>query len=208
MNAKTIIFDFDGTLADTLNSIAILYNKIAPKYGCKQVTPQDIEQLRNKTPKQVIRELSIPTLKIPTMIFKVKTALIKHFDSIKIHPGIINVLNVLKEKYSLGILTSNSQKNVKTYLKKYNLLNLFDFIYTGKNIFGKDRTIKRLLREQNLTKDEVVYVADETRDIEASHKVGVPIIAVSWGFNKKEILASFNPTSLIDHPDQLLTILT
>ena len=51
--------------------------------------------------------------------------------------------------------------------------------------------------------DEIIYVGDEMRDIEASKKVGIPVIAVSWGLNKREALESFKPDQMAHSPKDL-----
>jgi phosphoglycolate phosphatase-like HAD superfamily hydrolase len=52
----------------------------------------------------------------------------------------------------------------------------------------------------------MIYIGDETRDIEACKKINVPIIAVSWGFNSHKSLASHSPTYLINNPKELVEI--
>ncbi|PSB03825.1 HAD family hydrolase, partial [Merismopedia glauca] len=53
---------------------------------------------------------------------------------------------------------------------------------------------------------KVIYVGDETRDIEAARKSKIKAIAVCWGFNFREILAKYKPDFLIDRPSQLLEV--
>jgi phosphoglycolate phosphatase len=52
----------------------------------------------------------------------------------------------------------------------------------------------------------VIYVGDETRDIEAARKIQIQVIAVSWGFNSREVLAEQKPDFLISHPSQLIEV--
>ena len=106
----------------------------------------------------------------------------------------------------MGILTSTSEENVRKFLKK-NKLELFDFIYSGSSIFGKHKVMKSLLKKQKLKRKEVIYVGDETRDIEAAKKAKVKIISVTWGFNTKQILKKQKPDFLIDKPKELMKIL-
>ena len=58
-----------------------------------------------------------------------------------------------------------------------------------------------------LKNKEIVYVADETRDIEAAKKAKVRIISVTWGFNSREILKKQNPDFLVDRPEEILRII-
>jgi len=61
-----------------------------------------------------------------------------------------------------------------------------------------------LLKKHKIKRNSVIYVGDETRDIDALKRIKIPIIAVSWGFNSRKILEQQDPTCLIDHPNQLL----
>jgi phosphoglycolate phosphatase len=55
--------------------------------------------------------------------------------------------------------------------------------------------------------DEVIYVGDTEVDIDTARKLGVPVIAVSYGFRKREILETLNPDYLIDNPLEIIKIL-
>ena len=103
----------------------------------------------------------------------------------------------------MGILTSNSVRNASKFADINNLSGLFDFIYSGRSLFGKEKVIRRMLIHENLSVDRVIYVGDETRDIEASKKAGIPVVAVSWGLHRREVLASLSPDQIADGPEEL-----
>jgi phosphoglycolate phosphatase-like HAD superfamily hydrolase len=103
----------------------------------------------------------------------------------------------------MGILTSNSVSNVSKFADINNLSGLFDFIYSGRSLFGKEKVIRRMLIHENLSVDRVIYVGDETRDIEASKKAGIPVVAVSWGLHRREVLAAMSPDQIADDPEEL-----
>lgn len=204
-NKKTIILDFDGTMANTLDTMVDIYNRIAFEYGCKQVNDGDRDKLRRKKPQQFLKDYGLSWWKLPRVVLRIRKELNQNIDEIKIVRDMDTVLRQLKERgYTMGILTSNSKKNIKVFLEHYGLENIFDFIHSSKNVYGKDQKILNILKLKRLKREDVVYVGDETRDIEACRKVGIKIIAVSWGFNKKEILQDQNPDTLIDKPNQLL----
>ena len=117
------------------------------------------------------------------------------------------VLETLKkENFMLGILTSNSKDNVQEFLKK-NDMDVFDWVYAERSLFGKARKLDKIIKKQKLKKEETIYVADEIRDIEAAKKSQIKIMAVTWGFNAKAGLAKYRPDFLLDHPKELLTTL-
>ena len=71
---------------------------------------------------------------------------------------------------------------------------------------NKTKIINNVLRQKQIKTQEVIYVGDETRDIEASKKANVKICSVTWGFNSEEALAKENPDFLIHHPRELVEI--
>ena len=201
---KTILFDFDGTLANTLKTVVEIYNKVAPEYNCKTVELEDVSRLQAMTISHLMKEQGISHITLAILLVRVRKELHINIDHVKPFFGIEEQLQTLKRMgYQLGIMSSNSQKNVHTFLESNNMKHLFDFVHTSKNIFGKHTAIKRIISNLSLQKNDVVYVGDETRDIEACKKIGVKIAAVSWGYNLPEVLQAMQPDVLIDEPHSL-----
>jgi phosphoglycolate phosphatase len=117
------------------------------------------------------------------------------------------LIELHNQGYHLGIITSNSQENVNQFLKFHNLDYLFDFIYSGVTIFGKTTIINNVLRQKQFKPEVVIYVGDETRDVESAKKANIKVIAVSWGFNSAEALAKEKPDFLIHHPSELMDVM-
>lgn len=208
MNKKTIIFDFDGTIANTLDAGITIYNRIAHQFQCKPVNDEDREKITSKNVQQFLKEYGVSAIKLPFVVMRLQKELHSQIANIMPFEGITEEIKKIKEAgYHLGIMTSNSKKNVEAFLTIHELLHCFDFIYSCKNIFGKAHVIKKLLQEQNIDKESALYIGDETRDIEAAKKVGIPILAVSWGYNTKELLAPLNPYHIIDYPGEILSFL-
>ncbi|MBH8574066.1 HAD-IA family hydrolase [Nostocaceae cyanobacterium CENA369] len=208
MTQKVIIFDFDGTIADTVDALVSIANRLAVEFGYVQITEEELALLRNLTSREIIKYSGISLFKIPFLLKKVKSELKNKIHEFKPIPGIQEALTELKNQdYRLGIITSNSKENVTGFLKSNELDNLFDFIYSGVTIFGKTTIINNALRQKQLKPQAVIYVGDETRDIEASKKANIKVIAVTWGFNSPEVLAKQNPDFLIHQPSELLEVI-
>ena len=204
---KLIIFDFDGTIADTLDSFLEIMDNLSEEFNFKKIKRQEVNKLKDKKPREILKNLGISMFKLPSLVKRVRLELNKEIKNVKPTVSIKPSLLKLKRKYKLVILTSNSEENVKTFLKN-NSLNLFDKIYSGSSVFGKNKLIKNILRNNKLNKDEVIYIGDEVRDIEACKKLGVKIIAVAWGYNSKRILKKNKPNFLIENPEEILKTLS
>lgn len=203
-----IIFDFDGTLADTFDALVMITNRLALEFGYPPTTPDELPKLRNLSSREIIRQSGVSLFKIPFFLKKIREYLHQEILNLKTIPGIQEALVQLKnEGYCLGILTSNSEENVKLFLQKYEMQDLFNFIYSETSLFSKDKSLSKLMKKNNLSLDEILYVGDETRDIEASKKIQIQVIAVTWGFNSGEILAKHNPDFLIQQPSELIEVL-
>lgn len=204
---KCLIFDFDGTIADTLSLLVEEYNDICHGYGCLPVDIRDTEDLKKLKSQEVLKRYKIGFLKIPFLLIKLRRELRKRIFDVKAFDGVETALMELKNRgFDLYILTSNSKENVEIFLKNNNLLDIFTLVYSSSSVFGKDKSINKLLKAKKLNKKECIYIGDETRDIEAMKRADVSMISVSWGFNSKEALLKLKPDRIIDEPKSLLEI--
>ena len=163
--------------------------------------------LRNLTSREIIKYSGISIFKIPFLVKKVKSELKNKIHELKPITGTREALTELKNQgHRLGIITSNSQENVAEFLRINGLDNLFEFVYSGVTIFGKTTIINNVLRQKQIKPQEVIYVGDETRDIEASKKANIKVVAVTWGFNSQEALTKQKPDFLINHPSELIGV--
>lgn len=204
---SVIIFDFDGTLADTLEAIVAITNRLAIEFGYKTVNAEEVKKLQNLSSQEIIKHSQIPLLKLPFLVRRVKSELRQEIHQLRPIQGIQEALWALKQDGNrLGIVTSNAEANVLTFLKHHGLYELFEFVHSGTSLFGKNKVLKRLLAQKQISPNTVVYVGDETRDIEAARQVKIKSVAVSWGFNSRQALARHNPDFLISQPHELLAI--
>ncbi|WP_445250536.1 HAD-IA family hydrolase [Microcoleus sp. OTE_8_concoct_300] len=204
---KVIIFDFDGTLADTIDILLSITNRLSAEFGFKSATKQELAQLSNLNSWQILQYSGISIFKFPLLIRRLKAELHSEVPNIQLFPGIKEVLLELKKRgFQLGIITSNSRENVWTSLERNGLQGIFTFIYSG-STFGKHKVINKWLRRENINPEQVVYVGDEIRDIDAAKKTGIKVIAVGWGFNSQEALAAQHPDFLIERPQELIEIM-
>lgn len=198
----TLIFDFDGTIADTLDAGVRIYNELAPKFGCRIVKDEERDGLRGKRPQEFLREYGIRFWNLPVILWRVRKALKREMSNLPIIPGMREVLLGLNaDGFSMGIVSSNSVENIEVFLKANGLEGMFRFIHSGRTLFGKYRVLRKAMKHQGI--ELAVYIGDETRDIEAAREVGIPIISVGWGFNLPGVLEKMNPGRVIQNPEEL-----
>jgi phosphoglycolate phosphatase-like HAD superfamily hydrolase len=130
----------------------------------------------------------------------------ERIDQIRPIAGMPEIIASLHARgHRIGILTSNSEENVAAFLTRHEL-PYFHFVKTSSKLFGKAREMKRILKAEKVTPSDVLYIGDETRDIEAAQETGLRIAAVTWGYNSAEALTAMQPHHVVSSPEELLDI--
>lgn len=208
-SVNVILFDFDGTIADSLATGIQIINQLADEFGYRQLDLQEIKRLKDLSSREIIKQSEVSILKLPFLVRRFVTEMNREMQSLQMVPGVKDALLTLSDRGDrLGIVSTNSRENVKTFLKAHALDSLFEFIVCSTKPFGKSRLIQRIIRQNNLDSRSVFYVGDETRDIEAARKGNVSAIAVSWGFNSRQALAKHAPDFLVENPHELVKVIS
>lgn len=201
---RNIIFDFDGTLADTMPVII----EIAEGILQREISSEDIARYRNMTAKQVLKEARVPMYKVPRLLVKGRPLLMKRMNEVELFNGLDTVIKDLADSgHELFVVSSNSAGIINNFLNNFKLKKYFSSIYGNVGIFSKAQALKKVMKREGFSTDDAIYIGDEVRDIEAAKKVGMPIISVTWGYNGKKILASYKPDYLADKPADITKII-
>jgi HAD superfamily hydrolase (TIGR01549 family) len=200
---KLLLFDFDGTIADTLDISIECANIVSKKHGYKLMNRKIIME---KGIGYMVKQWNIPPWKLLIFMKELKALTDQRKSEIKAFKGISLVIKKLKAKTKIGIITTNSEKIVNEVLKKNNIS--VDFIIANSSLFGKHALIKKALRHYEAEKNNTIYIGDEIRDIEASKKAGIRIACVSWGYNSETMLKKLKPDYLLRKPSELLKIIS
>ena len=204
---KHVIFDFDGTLADSNHLSMKAWNLYADQYHYDRVTEEDIVTSKNLTIHERAKKYRFPMHKLPIILPKVNRYLKEHIDEVQLFEGIPEMLNSIQQAgYTIVIISSNAKENIELCLK-HQQVHVVSQVLTSSRLFGKDTVIKKFMKQQGLTVNDVLYVGDEIRDILACNKVGVPFVWVSWGLDGYELIEKEKPTYIVHSPKQLTELL-
>jgi phosphoglycolate phosphatase len=209
MKYQTLVFDFDGTIADTLAETRRIFNELAPQYGIRQVAEEELGALRHLSLKQLLTHLEIPKRRLPALISRGTGMMRGNITRLQLIEGMGEVIIEMRRHVeSFGILTSNAPANVDLFLRTHGLRESFDFISSTSKLTGKSKHLKAIRKTFSLRPEEMLYIGDELRDVKASQKAGIPIAAVTWGFNSPESLAAERPDHLFHQPADFLRLLS
>ncbi len=203
----TILFDFDGTLAETMMLIYRVFNRLSGTYGYRHLPEEEIEMVRHLGIHEFIEHVGISLWKVP--IVAIHARHLMHGDIHEVHPprGLVEALTEIhnSDRYHMDILTSNRRKNVAKFLDEHSM-GWFDEVHSTHSILSKKRRVKKYIREKGIDPQSLYYVGDTSVDVESARLAGVKSVAVTWGLNTAQALARTHPDHLVDHPRELLEI--
>jgi len=192
------IFDFDGTLADTLPWLRGIFNELADKHDFKRVEPHEYERFRDLHGAALLRELRLPLWKLPRLLSETRRRMAEHTGTLSLFPGISEALHRLEAaKIQLAIVSSNSRRNVERLLGT-NHAALIAHFACGASIFGKSAKLRHTLQHCSVPASKAIYIGDEIRDAEAAAKAGTAFGAVTWGQHREEVLRTQNPALIFE----------
>lgn len=211
---KNIIFDFDGTLADSMDNFLAAFNTLAPRYGLSLIKPQDREIVRSMSGYDLAKRQGIWLYQIPFFISDLKPALkaqtAERIADLKAHAGVVELIKSLSKRgYHLFIISSSELAAINSFLRKHAIESFFKDISAASYSDSpyKVTKLQNFMAKHSLDASTTLYVGDEQRDVEAALAAPLPIVAVSWGFNSKSFLTTARPTYIVDTASELNSII-
>jgi len=200
-----VIFDFDGTLADSTAWAIRAVRPLAERFKFKAVTEDEIAMLRGRTSREIIAYLGLPLWKVPLVAAHGKKMMAAEAHAIPLFSGTGDLLRGLSAAgLRLAIVSSNSEATIRSILGA-DLAALVDHYGCGAAIFGKAAKFRAVVRAARIAKDRVLCIGDETRDIEAAREAGLACGAVEWGYATRRALADYGPTMMFAAMDEIIS---
>ncbi|OYY89682.1 MAG: HAD family hydrolase [Sphingomonas sp. 28-66-16] len=201
---RLVIFDFDGTLADSGDWFLSIADDLADRFRFRRVDPSEVESLRGQTTREVIKYLGIPRWRLPSIARYVHGLLGEQADQIRLFDGVgVLIDELIGSGVTVALVTSNAESNARAILGPAIAAQISHW-ECGASLFGKARLYKRVLRRSKVAPERAISIGDETRDLIAARKAGIDSGAVVWGYANREALTALEPKVVFDAPAQVL----
>ncbi len=204
---RCIIFDFDGTIADTEHFAFHISNELAERYNFKKITREELSDMKKMHFKELLEYIEVSARQLPFILRRGQKLLRHNMHEVQFceehFPEFLDELR--KRELILGIITSNTKKNVLRFLADKNI-EIFKFVLAA-SLFNKQSKVQHIMKKYSLAPEEILYVGDEVRDIHSARASGVHIASVVWGYNDRQFLEAEQPDWLLEDSREILEIL-
>ena len=213
---KTIIFDLDGTLINTIDDLAEACNRVLKEYGrdyrwteadYKRFVGNGIKKLVERAFNHTLSEEELETAykKASSIYSEIK------LDNCYIYDGMKEQLNFLKERgLKLAVVTNkpdNAAKEMVTHLFGENTFDLITGAIDGVPHKPAPNSTLNTLKALGCTPEEALYIGDSNVDMQTARNAKIKSIGVLWGFRSKQELEKEEPSFIIEKPEEILKII-
>lgn len=208
---KTIIFDLDGTLLNTLEDLMISANYALLEFGFPTHSLEDIRKFVGNGVKKLI-ERAVPIDCPQDVIEKCLDVFKEHYSKnmynhTKPYDSILEILEKLHNKgLKIGVVSNKFDSAVKELCQKY-FLNLVDIAIGQSDDVPKKpapNVVFKAMKELSAEPSSTIYVGDSEVDVQTAKNSDLPCIGVLWGFRDRKDLAGAD--YIIDNPCDILKI--
>jgi phosphoglycolate phosphatase len=201
---KLVIFDWDGTLSDSVARIAISMQRAASDHALPVPAYDEVKEIIGLGLTEAVFRLFPEASR--EQVFALQTAYSQHYRSedsspCPFFPGVEATLGYLKSQgYALAVATGKSRAGLDRVLQSLDMKYFFDGSRCADETVSKPHPLmlEQLLDEFGLTVDQAVMVGDTEFDMEMAAAINMPRIAVSYGAHHIDRLRTFEPLACLD----------
>jgi phosphoglycolate phosphatase len=193
MKYKLVIFDFDGTLADSFEWFLGVVDELAEKHKFRKLARRELDELRGSSARKVLTHFGVARWRLPAIGRHLHTLAARDIGKISLFEGVDQMLSDLVENgVTVAVVSSSAEASIRQILGPANVSRVSHF-ECGASLFGKRTKLRKVLRQCGVSAREALCVGDEVRDIEAAKAEGIPFGAVGWGFTHLHALREYEP---------------
>jgi phosphoglycolate phosphatase len=202
---STVIFDLDGTLADSKDLLQDVFINVMKKRLPKNFSKKDLASYTDQEPQQIVKLLGINKLELIYYLLKGRRRIKSLRNQLKPIKDIQKVLKYLKSSgVDMYVASSNSKLVVDTFLRNNHIDNYFIETWGRLGLFSKSKGLNKIMAKLNIDKESAIYVGDEIKDVNSCRQTGIRCISVGWGLNSMSSLERANPSMVVSSVDDLI----
>ena len=212
---KLCIFDMDGTLVDTIKSIAYFANNALNKYGLPSIETEKYKKLVGNGARvlveRMVETVGADMAKVDEVFPEYNTTYDNDFLYLtEAYEGVCDMLADLKKLGVKTAILSNkpdvTAKKVSDALFKEGLIDVCYGARDGIALKPDPEGVFEILKEFNVTRDECLYIGDTATDIKTAKNAELESIGVLWGFRDFDELQGAGADHIIAHPSEIIPI--
>ncbi len=207
---KSIIFDMDGTVIDTLKDMTISMNHVLSAHGMAERSGDEIRSFVGNGIRKLV-ERAVPTQTTDELTECCYQDMLSYYqqhslDNTAPYEGIVELMEDLKARgYKMAIVTNKAQAAAELISQKF-FGDLVDAVVGDdkKSPLKPDPyNIHRIMKDFGCAPGEAVYVGDSEVDKLTADNTGIPFFAVSWGFRDRNFLEEQGAQNISDTAEEL-----
>ena len=215
-NIKLVIFDLDGTLADTMGDLVVSMNKMLSHYGFPHRTRDELLTFINGGAINFVRQ-ALPFDKqaddeFVQAAFEIYNATYaQHYAEVThLYPGIHDTVMGLKSAgMKLAVLSNKQHFQTNAIIEKLFGANTFDIVIGHADLPHKPdpATVYHIFDTLGVTAEETLFVGDSDVDIRTAINSGTYPIGVAWGYRTPELLIETGAQMIVYNPMEILELI-
>ncbi len=214
---KLILFDLDGTLADSLQDLADSCNYALQQNGFPSHPVEDYRYLVGQGVDRLLLDASPEYAHDAQQQATLKQAFHQYYhqhflDSTHLYPGISAMLEILHHAgYKMGLLSNKPDAFVAPIVEALSLSPYLDAYAGQRNDIPRkpDPTAAlQMMAQLGCFAADTCYIGDSNVDMQTAQNAGIRSIGVSWGFRGRAELEQSGADDIVDTPAQLAALLT
>ena len=208
---RTVIFDLDGTLLNSIGDLAAAANYVCRKNRWPEHTEEEIMGMVGHGIPNLVRQFSPADARSTLMVLNTTSQFNQYYgchnmELTRPYEGMAELLQQLKAAGAQLAVCSNKADNFSRAIVEHYYPGVFDLVrgnLNGMPVKPDPTVVRGIMRDLDASYLSAMMVGDSSVDIQTGHNAGIKACGVTWGFRSRESLAEAEADAIADTPAEL-----